>query len=350
MEEKRTKFKEFLFREARTSKGNSQNRGITLIALIITIIILLILAGITITQTTQSGLFDKTKEAKNKAQQAENTENEILKDYINKIDDYINDESKIKDYIITFNANDGVIIDDEGNTSTESTKTVTFGSTYGELPIPTKEGYSFLGWFTASSNGEQILPETKVTTAANDQVLYAQWKEIQKLDLSSTSSSGTVTTTVINGKKATGIPQATWNGYKSTYSNNRAVCTKKISLANKISAEYQAVGIYITLPSKSSLFKDNDPAWLYQTKIYTSTLEVYIDDNLCGSTTVTHGTAVNKYDISFDELVTINSSSVIKLSFNKNTYFYSGFGTGYNIGAWYCESAYRDFALKLLDK
>lgn len=39
MEEKRTKFKEFLFREARTSKGNSQNRGITLIALVITMLV-----------------------------------------------------------------------------------------------------------------------------------------------------------------------------------------------------------------------------------------------------------------------------------------------------------------------
>ena len=67
MEEKRTKFKEFLFREARTSKGNSQNRGITLIALVITIIILLILAGIAIaTLGGENGLFARVKQGKEK--------------------------------------------------------------------------------------------------------------------------------------------------------------------------------------------------------------------------------------------------------------------------------------------
>ena len=48
MEENKTKFKKELFRSIRTLKGNSKNRGITLIALIITILIILILAGLTI--------------------------------------------------------------------------------------------------------------------------------------------------------------------------------------------------------------------------------------------------------------------------------------------------------------
>lgn len=42
------------------------NKGITLIALIITIIILLILAGISIASLTQTGLFERTQEAKRK--------------------------------------------------------------------------------------------------------------------------------------------------------------------------------------------------------------------------------------------------------------------------------------------
>ena len=40
-----------------------KNRGITLIALVITIIILLILAGISISALTGSGLFSKAQEA-----------------------------------------------------------------------------------------------------------------------------------------------------------------------------------------------------------------------------------------------------------------------------------------------
>ena len=41
-----------------------QNKGITLVALVITIILLLILVGITIGQLTGNGLFEKAKQAK----------------------------------------------------------------------------------------------------------------------------------------------------------------------------------------------------------------------------------------------------------------------------------------------
>ena len=59
----------------------SKNKGITLIALVITIIILLILAGVTIGQLTGNGLFDKVKLAKERAEQAQKEENERLKQY-----------------------------------------------------------------------------------------------------------------------------------------------------------------------------------------------------------------------------------------------------------------------------
>ena len=48
-----------------------EKRGITLIALIVTIIILLILAGITITAISQGGLFGRAKEAAFKTKMAE---------------------------------------------------------------------------------------------------------------------------------------------------------------------------------------------------------------------------------------------------------------------------------------
>ena len=67
-----------------------KNKGITLIALVITIILLLILAGITISELTGNGLFDKVKLAKEKSEQAQIDENETLDDYENKIVQYIN--------------------------------------------------------------------------------------------------------------------------------------------------------------------------------------------------------------------------------------------------------------------
>ena len=51
-------------------KKNREKRGITLVALVITVIILLILAGVSIAQITNSGLFSKTQEAVEKSKQA----------------------------------------------------------------------------------------------------------------------------------------------------------------------------------------------------------------------------------------------------------------------------------------
>lgn len=51
-----------------------KDKGITLVALVVTIIILLILAGITISQLTESGLFSKAIEAKNETQKMQTKE------------------------------------------------------------------------------------------------------------------------------------------------------------------------------------------------------------------------------------------------------------------------------------
>lgn len=59
-----------------------EQKGITLVALVITIIILLILAGISIaTLTGENGLFKRAKDAKNNTVDAQNTENKALNSY-----------------------------------------------------------------------------------------------------------------------------------------------------------------------------------------------------------------------------------------------------------------------------
>ena len=54
----------------------------------------------------------------------------------------------------------------------ETTITVTFGEAYGELPVPTKEGHTFIGWFDAEGN--QVTAESIYALAA-DAVLTAKW-------------------------------------------------------------------------------------------------------------------------------------------------------------------------------
>ena len=70
------KIKEIIFenREEKTMK-TKENKGITLVSLVITIILLLILAGITIASITSTGLFEKTKEAREESEKASIIEN-----------------------------------------------------------------------------------------------------------------------------------------------------------------------------------------------------------------------------------------------------------------------------------
>lgn len=66
-----------------------KNKGITLVALVITIIILLILAGITMNALAENGLFEKTKLAKEEYRDAEKLENGTLGEYESEIGKYI---------------------------------------------------------------------------------------------------------------------------------------------------------------------------------------------------------------------------------------------------------------------
>ena len=56
-------------------------KGITLVALVITIVILIILAGISISTLTNTGIFQKAKDAKKTSENAEKEEKSLLSEY-----------------------------------------------------------------------------------------------------------------------------------------------------------------------------------------------------------------------------------------------------------------------------
>ena len=60
-----------------------------------------------------------------------------------------------------------------GGTASEASRSVVAGQAFGELPTATRDGYIFIGWFTAAEGGEQVTPST-IATAAN-QTVYAQY-------------------------------------------------------------------------------------------------------------------------------------------------------------------------------
>ena len=71
----------------------------------------------------------------------------------------------LRSYTATFNGNGG-------GTPSPSTITKTYGSELGTLPTCSRTGYTFLGWYTASSGGTKISSTTKITGTIT---YYAQW-------------------------------------------------------------------------------------------------------------------------------------------------------------------------------
>ncbi len=65
-----------------------KNKGITLVALVITIVILLILAGISISALSNTGIFQKAKDAKKASENAEKEQRETLGEYEKELNKY----------------------------------------------------------------------------------------------------------------------------------------------------------------------------------------------------------------------------------------------------------------------
>ena len=67
--------------------------------------------------------------------------------------------------------------------------TISRGSTIPELPIPERDGYTFLGWYTAAEGGEKVTENTLID--ALDITLYAHWlKDISYTPIKTVESNG----------------------------------------------------------------------------------------------------------------------------------------------------------------
>lgn len=78
-------------------------------------------------------------------------------------------DSSVSTYVVTFDAN--------GGNCSVSTATVATGNPIGTLPTPTRDGYTFSGWFTSASGGTQVTASTIVTS---NLTVYAHWTEKPK--------------------------------------------------------------------------------------------------------------------------------------------------------------------------
>lgn len=71
-----------------------------------------------------------------------------------------------------------VIFDACGGGITVSSKRLVRGEPYGELPVPTRFGYEFLGWYTAEESEEgEIVDADTLVSAEGGHALYARWSK-----------------------------------------------------------------------------------------------------------------------------------------------------------------------------
>lgn len=80
---------------------------------------------------------------------------------------------------IDFNADGGEVL--------TSSKSVVYDSTYGELPIATKEGNTFIGWYTSVTGGSLIRSNNTVLVTDNT-TLYARYVPTTSMVISNSAS------------------------------------------------------------------------------------------------------------------------------------------------------------------
>ncbi|HMM06639.1 MAG TPA: InlB B-repeat-containing protein [Clostridiales bacterium] len=65
-----------------------------------------------------------------------------------------------------------IYFDANGGNCTTPSKTVVYSSTYGPLPTPTRAGYAFIGWYSASG---ELVSSSSPVQVTGDATVYAHW-------------------------------------------------------------------------------------------------------------------------------------------------------------------------------
>ena len=244
------------------------NKGITLIALVITIVVLIILAAVAINLSIgNNGIFNRAKQAKEEYTNAQGHETEQVNELDDKITQYANASKPKVNYTLTLYPN--------GGNGEIYTQTYLEGSTF-ELPSPTftKSNYSLGGWNT-KSDGSGIFYETNNTiTITKDLTLYAQWNLVL-LSSEGKNSNYTFETDVHTGITKT----AEYDSINklihvaTSYGNSTAIF-KNVNLANYSKIHYSI---------KTSAFQEDAHAY----KICTS----------LNNADLVHGGSINNMDV-----------------------------------------------------
>ncbi len=184
-------------------------------------------------------------------------------------------------YTVTFNPNGGSV--------SPTSKTVTYSSTYGTLPTPTRSGYTFAGWGTTSSGGTQVTSSTKVTTASNH-TLYAQWSK-NTYTLSFNANGGSGGPSPLTGLSGYTIPSTlptrfgyTFKGWARSSTSTSVELTPGSSIGLSANTTLYAVWesatpLYVNSPNDADIYYDGQMAYCTFTPTTSGTYVIYSSDN-----------------------------------------------------------------------
>ena len=192
-----------------------------------------------------------------------------------------------------------VSFDKNGGNGTTNDIEVLCGGVYGQLPTPTRTGYTFDGWYTAATGGSKVTATTTVTeTTAH--TLHAHW---------------------------------TVNTYTVTYNKNSGTITNE----SKYTSYTYGTGLTLPTPTRTGY---TFGGW-YTSSSLTGTAATSISSTATGNKTYYAKWTANTYTVTYNK----NSGTITNES--KYTSYTYGTGltlptptrTGYTFGGWYTSSA-----------
>ena len=147
-------------------KKNKQEKGITLIALIITIVVLLILASVAISSIQNDGLLSYAENAANKFNQSQSDEKDVLGSYLNYLKENIDDSETIGDATVG-----------EKVTSISTINGKKYTETNPVIPI----GFMAIDTETSSWDVEDLTEEVKKGLVISDGTSEFVWIPVENI-------------------------------------------------------------------------------------------------------------------------------------------------------------------------
>ena len=192
----------------------NKDKGITLIALVITIIILLILAGISISALTNQGLFKNAKIAQNATEKAEEEQGQRLNEYEDEINKYLgNSKEPFKGTTVEDAIKYNDVLNTEDNTELKDAKN-------NKIVVPA--GFKIVEGATTVDKGIVIEDVTETATKGS-QFVWIPVGTITKAD----GTTATITLGRYSFDSTTGVESAYSGSYVEEDANDASTIQNK---------------------------------------------------------------------------------------------------------------------------